>query len=306
MAVALALSASHIGLKRWLKTLLAGPGLLLRSRRPGLRVLMYHRVNPYPFECLGPVSRAISIRPETFERQLRYLAENGYRTSSLDEFSRMMRGERPLDRKAILITFDDGYEDNLRWAAPLLRRYGFTATVFVVSDFLGRSTGAVWPHGDPEPYGGFLSPDQLRELAAGGLEVGSHTSSHPLLTGLAPDALEAELGLSRARLEALLAERVVAIAYPGGDFDAATQSAASRGGYVLGFTTIPGINRPGGALTALARTEVSASDSFFVFRMKIAGALDFLSFKESPRMRAFIGAINRCLLPLAAAKPRDE
>ena len=302
MANALWLSRFRLFIKRWLKTGLALPGLLLRPRPPYLRVLFYHRINPYPFAELGPVSRELTVHPDMFERQLQHLARRGYRSATVEEFARMMVPGGTVDPRAILITFDDGYEDNLLWAAPLLRKHGFSAAVFVVSGFIGKSTADVWPNSDPGPLGKFLDAGQIMELKQYGIDVGSHTVSHPLLSGLPREAQFAELEASKRRLEQMTGGPVSWFVYPGGDFNAVTEEAVKQAGYTLAFTTIPGVNRPGVPLSALRRTEVSASDSMLVFSAKLAGALDWLAFKESAGVRRIGKRINDVLVPLVARR----
>jgi peptidoglycan/xylan/chitin deacetylase (PgdA/CDA1 family) len=306
MADALVLSKLRLSVKRWLKTILAMPGFLLRPRQPHLRVLFYHRINPYPFAALGPVSRELTVRPDVFEEQLKHLARRGYRSIGISEFHRMLTQGGPMDSKALLITFDDGYEDNLIWAAPLLKKYGFGALIFVVSDFIGRSTAEVWPNSDPAIYGKFLDARQIGDLRASGLEFGSHTVTHPLLTRLAPEQQAQELRESKHYIEKAIGAPVTSFAYPGGDFDAATEGFAGGAGYSLAFSTIPGVNVPGTPLLALRRTEVSASDSMLVFRCKMAGALDWLWFKESRGLRRWVGRINQLLMPFAQARRSSD
>ena len=132
-----------------------------------------------------------------------------------------------------------------------------------------------------------------------GIEFGSHTVQHSLLTDLPPELQLEELRASKRQLEKATGASVDCLAYPGGDFDLTTERCAAQAGYTLAFSTIPGVNQPGMPLTALRRTEVSASDSLFVFRAKMAGALDWLSFKESRALRRLIGRLNDLMLPLA-------
>ena len=302
MANTVVFSKVRLSVKRWLKTALAVPGFVCSSQRPHLRVLLYHRVNPYPFAALGAVSRELTVHPDMFEAQLQYLSRRGYRTIGVEGFYRMMTSCQAIDSKALLITFDDGYEDNLLWAAPLLRKYGFSAVIFVISDFLGRVTADIWPSSDPAIYGKFLDTEQINELQRSGVEFGSHTVRHPLLTTLPPELQFEELLASKRHLEDVIGGPVRCIAYPGGDFDAATEQCTEKAGYTLAFSTIPGVNRPRTPLTALRRTEVSASDSLLVFRMKMAGKLDWLWFKESRVLRRWIGRLNHLLMPLAQGR----
>lgn len=306
MANAVLLSKVRLWIKLGLKTALAVPGLLLKSRQPYVRVLFYHRINPYTFHDLGAVSRELTVQPDMFEAQMRYLARNNYRTLKLEEFCRMMAGTQAIDAKAVLITFDDGYEDNLLWAAPLLAQFGFSAVVFIVSDFIGKSTADVWPNSDPTALGMFFNEAQISDWKRAGFEIGSHTKTHPLLTTLPVEQQLDELSASKNALEVRFGDPIQSIAYPGGDFDQVTAGCVFEAGYSLAFTTIPGVNRPSHSMMSICRTEVSASDSMLVFRAKIAGVLDWLAFKESHTFRQFMARLNRLLIPLAQSKQANN
>ena len=293
-----ALSAARIGLKRWLKTVLGLPGHFVGRTEPCLRVLFYHRVNPYPANGLGPVSREITVRPEEFAWQMDYLARQGFRAVSLSEFEALRAKRAPLRENCVLITFDDGYEDNLLYAAPVLKKHGFPAVVFIVANFIGKQSADVLPYADERQYGRFLSQEQIRELITAGFDVGSHTLNHPPLTSLDAEALEQEVAGSREQLEQMFGTGVLSFAYPGGDFDDRVQQSIVRAGYATAFTTLTGATRSEDP-TMLSRTEVSASDSRLVFRMKLQGSLDWLTIKDSAPVRRLLSASNRLLMPLA-------
>ena len=289
----------------WLKVVLkSGLGVIgivwgaFAPPRPGLRVLLYHRVNPHRFDQLGPVSREISVRPAAFERQLRLLRKQGWRTLGPDELHATVLGERELQRRDIVITFDDGYEDNLRWAAPLLREHGFVAVVFVTTTRFGQDSDAAGWGSDAPGCGRFLSVAQLQQWLDLGLHLGSHTHTHTLAGQLDEAGLLDEYQRSRQLLEHGFGRPVRLLAYPDGSHDARAQAAAARAGYIASFTTTPGLNRADTPPHALRRTEVSASDPFWVFRMKLRGALDWLWFKESPRLRDAVRLSNRFLVRL--------
>lgn len=153
-------------------------------------VLMYHHVAPDPSRAgLG-----LRVRPVDFDAQMNYLFQNGYRTVRLQDLAAAIQGiGHALPPKPVVITFDDGYEDVYRYAFPILRKYGYTATVFLVSSWLNQ----------PEKYGA-LSWDQVKAMARAGMQFGSHTVSHPNLLKLSlRDALE-EMTESRAAIEATL------------------------------------------------------------------------------------------------------
>jgi peptidoglycan/xylan/chitin deacetylase (PgdA/CDA1 family) len=151
---------------------------------------------------------------------------------------------RPLPQKPILITFDDGYRDNLTNAAPVLARLGMPATAYVIS---GRIS-----NGDPS----FLTWRQLAMLERRGVEIGSHTVSHRELTSLSDNEALAELVRSRRALERRLGHRVPWLAYPIGAYDSRIERLARRAGYVLAVTTEWGTRQSAQRPLALPRLRI--------------------------------------------------
>jgi peptidoglycan/xylan/chitin deacetylase (PgdA/CDA1 family) len=148
-------------------------------------------------------------------------------------------------RGLVGITFDDGYTSVLANAVPELLRHGFTATVFVVSDRVGRTND--WDDGTPWPL---LSRSQISELAAAGMEIGSHSATHPRLVNASASQLAAEVGGSRESLGRLADAEIRGFAYPYGDMDATVRRAVRDAGYdyacavaapraVLGLMALP-------------------------------------------------------------------
>lgn len=273
-------SRTRLRIKTTLKYLLMPIGLLNPWKNNGLRVLFYHRVNSFAFHDLGMVSRETSVQESAFERQLAYLARRGFRSVTVAEFEKMLSGEQAIDPKAILITFDDGYADNLECAAPLLKKYGFTAIVFVVTGMIGGNNSK-WPMSDTEEFGQMMDLSALHQWQAEGHEIGSHSVSHPNLTTLGSTELQQELSASRDYIEAEFKKPCKTFAYPTGDVDERVANAVKNTGYNLGFTTRSGTNKPHGQSFRINRTEVSASDHHFIFRLKIRGVYDWLGFRDT-------------------------
>ena len=176
----------------------------------------------------------MAITPSQFERQLAFLRRAGYQDLSLGELAGRLETGQSLPRRAVAITFDDGYADNYRYAWPLLKKYGYGATIFVITDFISQDTRfdrARPPHLKPAPL---LTTEQLREMAAGGVEFGSHGCTHQPLTGLDAATRTEELGRSRRDLAALLDREIISFAYPYSRTDASCQAAVAEAGYRLG------------------------------------------------------------------------
>src|SRR5712692_1838156 len=196
-------------------------------------ILTYHRVVPSP-PPQDPAGNCVTVA--TFESHLRWLAASGYSSVSLAAVGRsFIEGTGaidPLPRRPVVLTFDDGYRDNYDLAWPLLKQYGFTATIFLVSDSIGgyNSFDADLP-GDPVPM---LSWQQVREMRSGGITFGSHTCSHPrTLIGLDDARLRYELAESKATLETGLNAPVDQFSYPHDQLDGRVETAVEAAGYRL-------------------------------------------------------------------------
>jgi peptidoglycan/xylan/chitin deacetylase (PgdA/CDA1 family) len=191
-----------------------------------LLVLCYHAISPdWPAD--------LSTTPERFESQLKRLKARGYRGVTFSEA--VAHGGR--GGKAVAVTFDDAYRSVLELARPILDRLGMPGTVFAPTAWIGRDEPMSWPGIDQwlgGPHEQELLPmdwDQLRELRAGGWEIGSHTVSHPHLTQIGDRELEVELRDSRRDCEDGLGAPCPAIAYPYGDVDERVVEATRAAGY---------------------------------------------------------------------------
>ena len=182
-------------------------------------ILMYHSVNVRPHD-----PNNLAVTPERFEEQMAALSRRGLRGVSVAELlaARAAGSARGL----IGLTFDDGYTDAVEYALPILRRFGFTATSYVLA---GRIGGAnEWDEGTPWPL---LDEAGIRTWADAGFEVGSHGTMHVALAGAAPDVLRTEIADSRGKLSALIGKPVTGYCYAYGSMDAAARSAVAGAGY---------------------------------------------------------------------------
>ena len=183
-------------------------------------VLMYHSVEAYdrdPYQ--------VTVRPARFGRQLRWLRRRGLRGVAMSELLRARRdggGER-----LVGLTFDDGYGDFVTEVLPALRRYGWTATVFVVAGALGDHNR--WD--EPGPRKPLMTAEQVRRVAGEGIEIGSHSLSHARLPELSAGRLADEVGRSREVLAALAGRPVDGFCYPYGSFGDREIEAVRAAGY---------------------------------------------------------------------------
>lgn len=194
-------------------------------------ILNFHRVTPDPVPtALAPYCHT----PEQFDAQLKYFVNNGFYGVSLDAWQAEKARWRGMPGRAFAITLDDGYIDFLEHALPILERYGFPATVFLVTDLVGKSAEWDAQFGPPAPL---MTWEQIREANDKGVQFGSHTATHPLLTSLSPREVAEEARRSRAEIEHKLGQRVSTVAYPYGNYNEIVGRIFEDQGYTLGLNS---------------------------------------------------------------------
>lgn len=218
-------------------------------------ILAYHRVQPSPDETL-------SVSTVDFERQLRWLLATGWRPSVLDNAHH--RG------RMFTVTFDDGYRDNMSWAAPILSRLGVPASFFVSTAYLDDEHVFHWRrqrmHADDQEAFPMRSKDVV-ELVRAGFEVGSHTVHHPRLTELRDGEVRTELRESRHALEDLTGRACRFLVYPFGSIDDRVIAEAARAGFRDAFVTPTGPHVPNRRFSR-HRVGIYRHDSLARFALK--------------------------------------
>ncbi|MHB1133324.1 MAG: polysaccharide deacetylase family protein [Chloroflexota bacterium] len=201
-------------------------------------LLMYHyiRVNPDPADRIGA---GLSVSPTDFEAQMAFLAGRGYQSILLRDLDgpAAKRGER-----VVAITFDDGYADAYDAALPVLAKYGFKATFYIITELVGRPRYLTW--------------EQISALAAAGHGIGSHTLSHPDLRQLGAKELRRQLAGSKAELERRLGQPVFDFCYPAGFYNAAALAAVREAGYDTAVTTRHAWHAPEESRLELSRLRI--------------------------------------------------
>jgi len=229
---------------------------LANARWP--RILGYHSVSR-----LEDDPNMVCTSPERFVSQMLYLKRRNLRGVSVRELLRAWTtgGARGL----VGLTFDDGYEDFLHTALPILERLGFSATVFVLGGMPGGTND--WDHSfSPKPSIKLLGLEGIREVSERGMEVGSHGMSHLALPGLEAETLKREVGDSRRVLGEILGEEVEGFCYPYGELDSAAIQAVDEAGYAYACAVN---TRVGWTLHDLPRTPVSERDNPLRFAAKL-------------------------------------
>ncbi len=231
-----------------------------RPSRPGVPILMYHHVGPAPN---GTGLPQLWVEPERFARQLDLLAAGGWRTLTLSQAL-----AEPRARRAVVLTFDDGYADFHEQAWPLIRERGMTATVFLVT---GRLDGMnEWDREKSEPQVPLLGREQVLELSAAGVEFGGHGHRHADLTGLDRRGLVHEVTGCQKALTDLLGRPARTFSYAYGKLSPAARDAVAGAGFTAACTTRPGKLAPGADPLELPRIIVKRRDDGLDFRLKLS------------------------------------
>jgi len=207
-------------------------------------ILMYHYISVNPNWPNDRLRTGLSVPPHQFAAQLRYLLRMGYTTVTLDDLVVALRTSAPLPAKPVILTFDDGYEDFYTNAYPLLKQYQAKATIYIITQKVGRTGYLTWP--------------QLRTLAASPLlTIGAHTRTHASLVTLTAQRSWAELAGSKSDLEQHLGIHIEHLAYPAGAYNQTTIEQARQIGFTTAVTTHEGLEHDADQLLVLTRVRIN-------------------------------------------------
>jgi peptidoglycan/xylan/chitin deacetylase (PgdA/CDA1 family) len=233
-----------------------------RSASMSVPILMYHSVAD---EGPKELSR-YRVTPAALAEQLDLLQREGYHSISVEEWAEcIVQGRQPTGRP-VIITFDDGYKDFITNAWPALSRADFTATVFVVSDRVGKV--ADW---DPTPQAPLhlMDWDDLRRIVAEGGRIGSHCAEHRNLLDLPDEMIARDAAEARTALHRELGVDAGVVAFPWGLSDARTRNALARAGYKAGLAATGGRSSLADDLVNLPRIEIFGDDDLETFARKV-------------------------------------
>jgi len=219
--------------------------------RYSIPILSYHSI--------GYDKGLLSVNPESFVRQMRYLKDSNFKVMTLTELIEGLKSGKRLDRKTVVLTFDDGYKDNFTYAYPILKQFGFKATIFLISSFVAQN--------------GYLNWDEVREMSKYGIEFGSHSKTHPYLPSVEnnDEKLWDEIYDSKKEIENKLGISIKSFCYPIGGFSDKIKGYVKKAGYTAAVTT----NRKNGLKNfidfyAIRRISVRDDDGLS-FRLKVLG-----------------------------------
>jgi peptidoglycan/xylan/chitin deacetylase (PgdA/CDA1 family) len=225
-----------------------------------LPILMYHHLAHLSANA-SALWRSLTVTPEMFEAQVRYLAEHGYHTIYFADLIAYWDEGTPLPEQPIILTFDDGWLEGYTVAYPILRKYCMVGTFFPPVNWVDNDNGKR-----------VLSWPMIEEMSRGGMEFGSHTLNHHLLARqTAPQILEQLVG-SKAALEKHTIRPVVALAYPGGSYNALVLETVPKAGYGAAVGVLAGIEQTRAGRFALRRIAMSYNDNLALFQARLSNS----------------------------------
>lgn len=198
--------------------------VLTATPEEGFPILEYHMVKENP----SAEERPYVVPPADFAEQLDYLTAEGYTTITPQDYARARKGKQVLPEKPVILSFDDGYEDNYRVVLPMLEERGMKAVFYMVTNDIGQP--------------GYLTWDNLFDMERRGMEIGSHTANHLPLTTLTPAQQRDELRLSKLTLEWKGMKTIYSFSYPNGAYDDSIVAMLAEEDYLTAVTGEAGLN----------------------------------------------------------------
>lgn len=253
-------------LKKNIKRIVAGLRFLgptLHYR--GVRILMYHSVGG----SFKDHPLAIRVPEDAFKAQLQYLVDSGYRSLTVTEAIENMN--RITDQKVIVLTFDDGYNDNFTFVLKKLKEMNFKATFFVSTSYINQECNKRWLNGFPREY---MTWEEVISLKEAGFEIGSHMVHHCDLTHLNDPDIRFELTRSKEIIREKTKVEVKVFSYPYGRVNQKIIAIAKESGYIGACSSYSGLNQQDVDKYMLKRTEIDGCDSLKDFRSKLQGFYD--------------------------------
>ena len=223
---------------------------LLPPHKLRVPILVYHSIRPY-YAGETPFVKGFDVPPDVFEEELRYLKEKGYATISFDALADALTKDGQLPEKSVILTFDDGWENQYIYGLPLLKKYGYAGTFFVFTNAIGHTHYLTW--------------DEIHTLAREGFTIGDHTKSHPLLFKIEDkEKLRDEIIGSKKILEAHLGKEITIFATPFGKTNDAITQVAKEAGFHAVRTLRGGLDHSPEDLFALHAFQASNDFRRFV------------------------------------------
>jgi len=216
-------------------------------------ILMYHH--------FGYENSTLYVTPENFGRQMAYIKDKGYNVISLDELADGIKNNRKFKHRTVVITIDDGYRDNFTYAYPILRKYNFPATIFIIANFIDNKKD-------------FMNWDEINAVSKDNISFGGHTKNHAYLPSIKEKAvLLDEIEGCKKFIKDKIGSPVDYFCYPTGGFTEEVKNLVKKAGYKGACTTNRGFVELNKDVYELKRVKVTNSDTNkpFSFWAKLSG-----------------------------------
>jgi peptidoglycan/xylan/chitin deacetylase (PgdA/CDA1 family) len=236
---------------------------LTRNVKP-IPILVYHQIDSAPPR--GQKFRSLYVAPKAFARQMALLDLLGYQGLSMSALTPYLLGEK--SGKVVGLTFDDGYLNNLTHALPVLQKFGFSSTCYVVSSLAGQTNS--WDAGMGVAQTRLMTYAEMKQWIAAGQEIGCHTQNHADLTAVTDDVAEIEVVAGTHDLEETLQTPVKHFCYPFGKYEPKHVQIVAASGYTTATTTVRGRCHAGSNMLELPRVPVVKSTTLPVLLLKLA------------------------------------
>lgn len=232
----------------WAENLFSGNNsskndMILDFEESNSQILMYHHVKDH-LEGDNSTEINLSVEVDEFEEQIKYLSENNYNSINISQLFEN-------NDNNIAITFDDGYRDNITNAYPILQKYGFVGTVYVITDFVEND--------------GYLTWEDIKKLDHAGWEIGSHTLTHPNLTNASEANIKMQVEESKLAIEEQINNSVISFCYPAGHYNDQVINILEEVGYK-------------NAVSIESGNFHNIEDIFHLDRIRVSGTLDIEGF----------------------------
>jgi peptidoglycan/xylan/chitin deacetylase (PgdA/CDA1 family) len=260
----------------------------------GIRLpsLLYHDISHTPTRG----NPELTVTPERFERQVAFLARRGYIGICPSDWLAWVRQAKPLPAKPVVFSFDDGYAGLDRFALPILNRYGFSAVIYIITGKIGQNIS--WNQSSGSECYSLMTADQISYWASRGFEFGSHTRTHPDLTGLTSNQLNEEIAASAAKLESVTGIRPISFAYPFGSYNQKVVDIV-RSHYSVAMTCDEGLNDLATDLCLLRRAMVQPGNNALDLTLLVTRGQNPLDHARAQiRLRTRLRAATRAVVSL--------
>ncbi|MCM8767769.1 MAG: polysaccharide deacetylase family protein [Candidatus Omnitrophica bacterium] len=215
-------------------------------------ILAYHRINPWYKDD------PLTVNPENFEKQISYLLKRGFK---------QVENDYEKIEKNLIITFDDGFYDNIIFGLPLFKKLKIKPIIFVIVGYV--STDKVWDRYKDYEKDRFMKWEEIKEIINQDIEIGSHTLSHPHLTQITLEKAKEEIFSSKKVLEDKIGKEVKFFCYPYGEFNEKIIEFVKIAGYRYAFVTPKKNIKIKNSKYTLRRVGIYGHNSFFTFKLKI-------------------------------------